>query len=216
MWLIETLLLSDKPDKAVELLENVILAYREGTSRARNVRINANLMLGKQYFDKKEYQKALNYFSKAQITREEAGNDRQGDRGLQVDYYIGLANEALRNRSQATAAFKKSAQKPPETVNVMNYYQGLSYAKLGNNDQAKKIFDALILEANSQLEQSTTAEVGVIFGEREAANDRQSRLYTMRGLGYKGLDNMQKAKVNLDKALELSQSNLWAKAERVL
>ena len=215
MWFIETLILSEKPDKAVELIENVILAYREGTSRARNVKINANLMLGKQYFEQKAYQKALDYFSKAQITKEEAGDDRQGDRGVQVDYYIGLANEAIGNRSKAIASFRQSVQETAQAVNVMSYYQGLSHVKLGNNDQAKRIFESLVSEADRQLEQSSATEVGVIFGGREAANDRTSRLYTMRGLGYKGLGDLQKAKADLDKALELSQSNLWAKAECV-
>jgi len=215
MWLIENLLLASQADKAVELLEGVELGYREGASRARNVRINANLMLGKQYFAKNEFQKALDYFLKAQITREEAGNDRLGDRGVQVDYYIGLAYEVLRNRTKATVSFRKSVQETPRTVNVMSYYQGLSYDKLGNKEQAKKIFDSLISEADRQLQGTGSSEVGVIFGGREASNDRMSRLYTMRGLGYKGLGDLQKAKEDLNRALELSQSNLWALAEKV-
>jgi len=215
MPFIEYLTLTDQTEKAVDLLGGIYLGYREGVSRSRNVRINANLMLGKEYFDKQDYQNALKYFTSAQITREEAGNDRLGDRAAQVSYYIGLANEALRNRSSATAAFRSSIQEISRVVNVMSYYQGLSFAKLGNNDQAKKIFESLISEADKQLQQSATEEVGMIFGRSEAANDRLSRLYTMRGLGYKGLGDLQKAKDDLNKALELSQSNLWAKAENV-
>ena len=214
-WFIENLILSGQADKAVELLENTDFAYREGASRSRNIRINANLMVGKHYFEKNEYQKALDYFLKAQITREEAGNDRLGDRESQVDYYIGLAYEALRNRSKANASFKKSSESATRSANVMNYYQGLSYAKLGNNAQAKKIFESLIAEADKQLRESTTSEVGVIFGGREATNDRMSRLYTLRGLGYKGLGELQKAKDDLSKAVELSRSNLWAIAEQL-
>ena len=230
---IETLILAGQPDKAIEMLEGTTFAYREGSSRTRNVQINANIMLGKQYFDKKEYQKALDYFLKAQITREEAGNERQGSREMEVDYHIGMAYEALKNRSKANEFFKKSTQEaqarrqttapaatPPRRavtpmVNVANYYQGLSYAKLGNNTKAKEIFDSLISAADNQLNSSQTSEVGVIFGGREAANDRLSRLYTMRGLGYKGLGDLQKAKADLDKAIELSQSNLSAQAEKL-
>ena len=214
-WYIENLILAGQADKAVELLEGADFAYREGSSRARNVTINANLVSGKQYFDQQAYQQALECFLKAQITREEAGNDRLGDRGMQVDYYIGLAYEALRNRSQATASFRKSVRETSRTVNVMNYYQGLSYDKIGNKDQAKKIFESLVSEADRQLQGSSTSEVGVIFGGREAANDRLSRLYTMRGLGYKGLGELQKAKDDLNNAIELSQSNLWAQVEKV-
>jgi hypothetical protein len=35
----------------------------------------------------------------------------------------------------------------------------------------------------------------------------------MRGLGFKGLGDIQKAKDDLNKALEFSQSNLWAQVE---
>ena len=213
IWFLENLILANQADKAVEYLEKAKFAYREGSSRSRNVKINANLILGKQYFDNKEYQKALDCFLKSRITREEAGNDRQGDRAVQVEYYIGIAYEALGDRSKANASFKKSVQETPRTVNVMSYYQGLSHAKLGNHDQAKKIFDSLISEANRQLERSTTSEVGVIFGGREAGDDRMSRLYTMRGLGYKGLGDLQNARIDLDKAVELSRSNLWAIVE---
>ena len=119
MWFLETLILANQADKAVDYLDKAIFAYREGSSRSRNVKINANLVLGKQYFEKKEYQKALDCFLKAQITREEAGNDRM------------------------------------------------------------------------------------------------ARIYTMRGLGYKGLGENQKAKEDQDKAVELSQSNLWAIIESI-
>jgi len=212
-WFIENLTLTGKAEKAVELLEGADFAYQEGSSRARNIRINANLVLGKQYFEKKEYQKALAYFLKAQITKEEAVNDRQGDQAIQVDYHIGLAYEALGNRSKANSYFKNATQATIRNTNVMSYYQGICYSKLGNKDQAKKIFESLISEANRQLELDASSEVGIIFGRREAINDRLSRLYTMRGLGNKGLGQLQKSKDDLNKALELSHSNLWAQVE---
>ena len=212
---LEYLILAGQPGKAVELSTDMYLGYREGESRSRNVRINANLMLGKQYFDNKDYQNALKYFNNALIAREEAGNDVLGSREAQVHYFIGVANEALRNSSAAKTAFKNSVQETSRNVSVMNYYQGLSQDKLGNRDQAKKIFESLISEADRQLQLTETSEVGIIFGRGEAGNDRLSRLYTMRGLGYKGLGELQKAKADLDKAMELSQSNLWALAEKL-
>jgi tetratricopeptide (TPR) repeat protein len=150
-----------------------------------------------------------------------------GGREVEVNYYIGLAYEALKNRSKANEFFKKSAQdlqarrpaaasQEPATnnVNVTSYYQALSLAKLGNTAQANKIFESMVSEANRQMGQSTE-EVGAIFGRREAQDTRMTRLYTLRGLGYKGLGDLQKAKADLDKALELSQSNLNALVEKL-
>jgi len=227
MYYIENLILAGQADKAVEALEGSKFAYTEGSSRSRNVTINANLMLGKQYYDKKEYQKALDTFLKSQVARQEAGDDRMGGREVEVNYYIGLAYEALKNRSKANEYFKKSAQDPQarrttaatqapaaSNINVTSYYQALSLAKLGNTEQAKKIFESMISEANRQIGQSTE-EVGAIFGRREAQDARLTRLYTLRGLGYKGLGDLQNAKTDLDKALELSQSNLNALVEKL-
>lgn len=213
-WYIENLILSGQTDKAIENLERANFFYTEGSSRTRDVTINANLMVGKQYFDRGEFQKALEFFLKAQVPEEEAGRNLLGDRKIQVDYYIGLAYRALGNRSKANAYFRASAGSVSRAVNVMNYYQGLSYDKLGDKAQAKEVFESLVATAGSQLQQSEAAEVGVIFGGREATADRQSRLLTMRGLGYKGLGDAQKATEDLNKAVKLSQSNLWAIAER--
>jgi tetratricopeptide (TPR) repeat protein len=215
MYYIENLILSEQAEQAVEALERANFAYTEGSSRSRNISINANLMLGKQYYDNKAYQEALESFLKAQITKQEAIDDRQGSREIEVNYYIGLAYEALRNRSKANASFRNSVRQPSQTVNVTSYYQGLSYAKLGDNDQAKKIFESMVSEANRQIERSVDSEVGAIFGRRESSDTRLSRLHTLRGLGYKGLGEQQKAKADLDKALELSQNNLTAIIEKL-
>lgn len=214
MWQIEVLTLAGQPGKAVELLDGADFAYREGSSRSRDLMINASLMLGRKYFEEKDYEKALHYFEKAQIQEEEAGFDRLGNREIQVGYYIGMAYEAMGNKSEATSFFKKSANKESgRQANVMDYYRGLSYAKLGDKDNATKVLESLISEADKQLQGAGTSEVGVIFGGREAENVRTSRFHTMRGLGYKGLGKSQQAREELKKAVELSHSNLWAKIE---
>ena len=72
----------------------------------------------------------------------------------------------------------------------------------------------MISEADDQLQHAAASEVGVIFGRREAGDDRMSRLYTIRGLGYKGMGQIQLAKDDLNKAIGFSQSNLWAQMEK--
>jgi len=130
-----------------------------------------------------------------------------------VNYFIGLAYRALGNRSKANVAFKKSTSFTSRRLNVMNYYQALSYAKSGEGQKANEIFEAMIAESDKELHTDASAEVGVIFGGTESENDRLSRLYTIRGLGYKGLGDGQKAKADLTKAMELSRGNLWARVE---
>jgi tetratricopeptide (TPR) repeat protein len=98
------LTLAGKADEAVKYLTGRKFSYREGDSRVREVIIDAHLMLGKKYFADKNYSKALEEFLLAQVPEEEAGGSRTGNRNIQVDYYIGLAYEALGNRSKAKAS----------------------------------------------------------------------------------------------------------------
>jgi len=210
--LIEVYTLAGLPNKAVELLEGTEFSYREGSSRMRDVRINAYLMLGGKHYDEKEFDSALKHFLEAQIPEEEAGNTRYGNRDIQVSYYIGLAHEALGNRSKAIDFFKMAAlQKENGTTDIMSYYQGLSYYKLGDNSKAKKVFESMVNHANKQLHGYRVSEIGVIFGQKEFENIRMSQLYTIKGLGFKGLGKTKKADRDFARAIELSFSNLWAK-----
>jgi tetratricopeptide (TPR) repeat protein len=210
---IEVLTLAGQPDKAVEYLDGVEFAYREGSSRVREIIIDAQLMLGMKYYDQKQFEKALQYFLKAQVPDEEAGSARFGNRDMQVNYYIGLAYEALGKKSDADAFFRKVTAHTSGRISTMDYYKGLAYAKTGEKNKATEVFESMVAEANRQLQAQATSEAGVIFGEREAEAVRNSRYYTMKGLGNKGLGHNKPASEDLKKAVELSQSNLWAKVE---
>ncbi len=210
---IAVLTLAGHTENAVEYLEGVEFAYREGSSRARDIIIDAQLMLGKKYFDEGAYEKALESFYKAQVPEEEAGSARYGSRDIQVNYYLGLALKASGDQTGADEFFKKATGRRTRSAEVMNYYQGLSFEQLGDKSNARKVFERMIEEANQHLSRQQVSETGVIFGEREAENARRSRYYTMRGLGSKGLNQTKKANADLQKAVELSYSNLWAKVE---
>ncbi len=211
---IEVLTLAGQPGKAVEYLDGMKFAYREGSSRVREILIDAQLMLGKKYFEQKDFEKALTHFLEAQMPGEEAGSARLGDRDIQVNYFIGLAYDALGDKNRANEFFQKvTEQESGRTVGVMDYYKGLSLARLGDKSSTRNVFESMITEANKQLSESVIVEAGVIFGERESENIRNSRYHTMRGLGYKGLGKMKQANEDLKKAVEFSHSNLWAKVE---
>lgn len=209
---IAVLTMAGLPKQSVEYLNGVEFTYREGSSRVRETIIDAQLMLGKEYFNNKEYDKALKHFLEAQIPEEEAGSSRLGNRNMQINYFIGTAYEALGDITNANIFYKKSAIKSSGALNVMNYYQGLSLIKLGNNVNAKNVFESMIEHANIQLN-SEYSDFGVKFGGREAGNVRKSRFYTVRGLAYKGLNNIKRAKDDLNTAVELSYSNIWANTE---
>lgn len=213
--LITVLTLAGKPERSVELLKDKVFSYREGSSRVREVIIDAQLSLGLKYMAKKEYQKALEHFLLAQVPDEEAGSARSGNRNIQVNYFIGQAYAALNNGAKAKEYYNLAATAEPSMKSgIMEYYKGLAFLRLTNEIKANAIFEALIEEGDSIL--NNDKEEGnffAIFGERESENVKKSRAYTLRGLGYKGVGQSSKAKKNLSKAVELSVSNLWASTE---
>lgn len=212
---ITILTLAGKPEKAVEYLMGRNFTYKEGSSRSTDIIIDAYLLLGKKYYDEKSYQKALDNFLKAQVPQEEASGNKSGDRNLQIDYFIGLAYEALGNKTKAKNYFTLSTGQESKEISYIKYYKGLSYIKLGKKTEASEIFNSLIKDGEGQISQRSTGEMDFFtkFGESEAENSRLSNAYLIIGLGYKGLGETKMATENLKKAVALSASNLYASVE---
>lgn len=212
---ITVLTLAGRPERSVEYLTGRKFSYREGSSRVRDIIIDAHLMLGKKYMVEKKYEKALDEFLLAQVPEEEAGGSRSGNRNLQVDYFIGSAYEALGKKPLAKKYFSLSVAQESGSSSYIKYYQGLSYSKLGLKKEAEDAFKAIISEGDRQIKQSSSVEVDFFakFGEREAENGRLSNAYMLKGLGQKGMGKIADAKENLQKAVELSASNLYANEE---
>jgi tetratricopeptide (TPR) repeat protein len=96
---------------------------------------------------------------------------------------------------------------------MISYYQGLSWQKLGNRQKADEIFRKLVDAGTQMLESSAEPDFFAKFGERSTGNARLSNARLITGLGYKGLGETAKAKENLEQAVSLSVSNLWAGVE---
>jgi tetratricopeptide (TPR) repeat protein len=213
---ITVLTLAGKPDKAVDHLKDKVFSYREGNSRVREVIIDAQLSLGLQFMAGKNYQKALEHFLLARVPDEEAGSARSGNRDIQVNYFIGQAYDAIKKHGQAKEFYQLAADaETSKRPGVMSYYQGLCLLELKKVAKANEIFEGLIENGNKIINQSSAdeGEFFAIFGEKEEENTRNSQAYTLIGLGYKGLGETAQAKENLEKAVELSVSNLWANTE---
>jgi tetratricopeptide (TPR) repeat protein len=208
--------LAGKPERSVELLKDKVFSYREGNSRVREVIIDAQLSLGIKYMADKEYQKALDHFLLAQVPDEEAGSARSGNRDIQVNYFIGQAYEALKMEDKARDFYSLATQAETSgRPGIMSYYQGLCFMELKNKAKADEIFNTLVESGDKIINSGTDNQEDFFasFGEREAENTRISQAYTLRGLGYKGLEKTNQAREDLNKAVELSVSNLWAGTE---
>jgi Tfp pilus assembly protein PilF len=71
----------------------------------------------------------------------------------------------------------------------------------------------MISEGENRITKGSEIDFFAKFGEREAENVQLSNAYLLKGLGYKGLGDSKAARENLEKAIELSASNLYANVE---
>jgi tetratricopeptide (TPR) repeat protein len=207
--------LSGQSEKAVEYLAGSNFHFREGSSRVRDITVDAHILLGKKYLENKKYDLAMQQFFATVATPENSrAKSNIGDmRSPQINYYIGLANEALGKKAEAKSSFILSSDQTIRDNNYIHYYQGLSLLKLGNKEKAAEYFNALITEGDKQIKQGSEVDFFAKFGERESENARLSNAYLLKGLGYKGLGDKTAANENLKKAVNLSASNLYAKVE---
>lgn len=208
---IKVLNLSGQPEKSVEYLSNSVFHFREGSSRVSDMKVDAHLLLGMKYLAEKKNDLALAEFLKT--TGGKADNENADARDPQINYFIGLAYEALGKKSDAKSYFTKSAAQNVKEAGIISYYQGLSHMKLGNKEKATSSFNALVDEGKKQMSKGAEVDFFAKFGEKEVENVRRSNANLLIGLGQKGLGENTKASESLQKAVELSASNLWATVE---
>ncbi len=205
--------LAGQPNKSVEYLSKSNFHFREGSSRVRDITVDAHLLSGKKLMEEKKYDQALAQFLAAVETPENSKRKSGDERGPQINYFIGLAYEALGNKAKAKTYFTLSTSQPVRESDFVGYYQGLSYQKMGNQAKASECFNSLIDEGNKRLKKGLEIDFFAKFGEKEAASVQLSNAHLLVGLGQRGLGNSNSASENLKKAVELSASNLWANIE---
>ena len=223
--LIALKLLAGKPDEAIGLITGRRFAVWEGgTLTVADSWTDAHLLRGHQSFAAARYRDALADYRLATTLPENIPSERQDSREAEANYWIGCAYEALGDVEQAKAAWHKStAAKSPDAPrprrsgggSPQSYYQGMSLQKLGQTDEAKRIFQAMVDSAQKSLEQgsSTPDAAPPSDGQppRRSRRSQSAQWHCVAGLGYLGLGENDKAKQELARALEASPDSLTAK-----
>lgn len=204
--------LSGQYKKAVEYLAGSTFHFREGSSRVRDITVDAKLLYGKQLMSEKKYDAALQQFLSA--IKPQTVSEIEDNRSPQINYFIGTAYEALGKKKEAKTYYTLSTDQKVQATDYINYYQGLSWQKLGNKDKASSCFNYMIKSGDDRISKGAEVDFFAKFGERETEKVRLSNAYLLKGLGYKGLGDKKSANENLNKAVELSVSNLYANVER--
>jgi len=144
----------------------------------KKVTFGALASLGDINFDKKDFTKALEYYSQAAEMKTEAGVERDAEAKLQ--YQVGASYYQLEKFGEASVAFKKCADLTAgldETLyNDAMYNLGVCYIKIQNYDGAIATFQTLLAKQD-------TADLHEMLG----------RAYGEKGLKEEAIEEFKKA-----------------------
>ena len=146
-----------------------------------------------------------------------------------VSYYLGLAYEALDERSAARACFERAAlgaaqpdsamfynDQPPDMI----FYQGLARQKLGQAAAASRIFQKLVDYGTSHLEDDVKLDYfavslpNFLVFDEDLNHRNRIHCHYMIGLGQLGLGNSHAARLHFERVLALDASHQGAGVHR--
>jgi tetratricopeptide (TPR) repeat protein len=146
------------------------------------------------------------------------------DREPELEYWIGSTYYELGDAEQAKKHWRKSAgsessvrkrQNLPgiRPREIQNYYQALSLRELGETEQAATVLRELVASASRAVESNTVrlspdASVAALRDHRSTL----AAAHYAAGLGYLGLNEREKARDELTKALKERPDHAGAKA----
>jgi tetratricopeptide (TPR) repeat protein len=208
-----------KYDDAIELLQGRKFNIWEGGARfnVNDCWTDAHLLRGHQEFAAGRYKEALaDYRASVEFPENlRATSGRGSGRSAEVDYWIATAYEALGDRDNAEKFWTESSSSSRRSRggrNTQQYYQALSLAKLGRNEDVKGMFQDLVESGKEALERtSSQIDFFAKFGEQQSQRSRLANAHYMAGLGYLGLNEKDKARQEFNQALEASPDHLGTK-----
>jgi len=203
-----------KYDEAIELMNNRLFHMWEGGVTVHGAYVNAHLLRGMNQFKAKRYAEALKDYEAALEYPEnlETAEPYRGGRACQVHYFVGTAQEALGETEKARASYEKSVTaKQRDEWSELRYYQGLAFRRLGQEEQANKMFDGLVEFAKTQADAGM--DFFAKFGEKQSPEIIMAENHYLLGLAYLGKGIQSQAKTEFEKALKLNMNHLWAKVQ---
>lgn len=209
-------------DKALNILNTRHFRVWEGGRTVYNQFVDAHLLKGINYLNKKQNKKALDEFLAAgTFPRNLETNELStGPIVARVAYYQGLAYKALGQNDKANEAFQKciSASTAVSRYNRggtddSKYYLAMSYKQIGDNASSSKVLNEVEAQINEQLASTavTTVDIYSKFGEDGSGDFIKAQRLYIKGLVKLAQGNKSEARSLFSESLELNPSNVWGK-----
>jgi tetratricopeptide (TPR) repeat protein len=203
---------SGQYDEALRLLETRNFHNWEGSHSLHDVYVDACLLKGRRELAAGKPAEAQTWFQKASTypRNQEVGQPLHDSRVGQIQYYQGLAYEALGDKAQAQAAWQKAVADDARNPEGL-FHKSQAYLKLGEPEKAKEIQDKLLAQAQDRMQKGESTDYFAKFGEKQWPRLRQAETQYLLGLAYYGAGNMAEAKANWEKTLTIHPGHVNAR-----
>lgn len=211
---IELYIVDGQYARALDILRNRHFRVWEGGGQIHSTFVDACLLGGLEKLAKKDYRGALADFKLGSTypSNLEVGKAMHGDRLPQSFYFEAIAQEALGNKSAATALYKEIVKFPNRgDGSYLNFYMALAYKKLGNSVAATKLLSALRAKAKKGLKQEEKMDFFSKFGEQLSKEKRDAQNHYLLGLAALANGDKMAAQVEFKLAVKLDADNPWYK-----
>ena len=209
-----------KYSKAIELIDNRIFHPWEGGEGKVPAQYQlARVELAKQHLDKKEFEQAIPLLKECLEYPHNLGEGKlSGAQENDFLYWLGCAYEGLEQMDEARKYWELAKEGNTEPAAAIFYndqkpdkifYQGLALLKLGLPNEANVRFDKLIafgkkhLDDTIKLDYFAVSLPDLLIWEDDLTFRNKIHCHYMLGLGFYGLNEMDKAKNHLLEAAKM-------------
>jgi tetratricopeptide (TPR) repeat protein len=218
-----------KYDEAIQLMKGRKFSVWEGgTLDVAEHWVNAHLLRGRAELTAGQFAAALADFHAANSLPDNLPSERGAGRGreAELNYWIGVAHEAMSDNTKAKQSWQDAAVAPEEgrvrrgvgsglsDRSAQNYYRALAQRRLGQNTEAESTLRALLEAANRALERDAIREASPATAEERRSPPVGAALaHYLAGLGHLGLGETEEARQAFTLALQSRPDHLDAKTE---
>jgi tetratricopeptide (TPR) repeat protein len=218
-----------KYEEAIKILTGRWFAVAEGANlNVADQWTNAHLLRGRKNIEAKRYKEALADFEASVRIPSNIPTESVtiGGRSAEIAYWTAVGYDGMGDREKAVQFWSKGAE-PADPGSIrrpgmgsgllvsgaQSYYQALCLQKLGQDEKAKAIFEGLVKSGQHALQEppAGTATAAGLARRQQSPRVRLAMAHYLIGLGCLGLNDKEKAKEELTRALETSPDLLGAR-----
>ena len=213
-----------------DLAQRKFHPWEGGEGKVPGQYLLAQTELAKSAIKAGKYQEAIDLLAATTEYPHNLGEGKlPGAQENDIDYYRGIAYQALGNQEKSEFYFRKASEGLSEPAPAIYYndqqpdkifYQGLAWEALGNPENARKRFNKLISYGEKHLFDQVKIDYfavslpDLLIWEDDLQKRNTIHCYYLMALGYLGLKKYDDAKTYFDKVLKMDINHQGAHIHR--